>query len=54
MTARRILDGIVRNVYKQNTGKTAAWTSASHIEKIRRKRKLQRIRKKYYEKRTFA
>ncbi len=26
-------DGIVRNVYKSNTGKTAAWTSATHIEK---------------------
>lgn len=33
MVARRILDGVVRNVYKSNTGKTAAWTSASHIEK---------------------
>lgn len=33
MVARRILDGIVRNVYKSNTGKIAAWTSASHIEK---------------------
>lgn len=33
MVARRILDGIVRNVYKSNTGKIAAWTSASHIER---------------------
>ena len=33
MVARRILDGVVRNVYKNDTGKTAAWTSASHIEK---------------------
>lgn len=32
MVAHPILDGIVRNVYKHNTGKTAAWTSASHIE----------------------
>lgn len=33
MTARRILDGIVRNVYKHDIGKTAAWSSASHVEK---------------------
>lgn len=33
MVARRILDGIVRNVYKNDVGKLAAWTSASHIEK---------------------
>lgn len=33
MVARRILDGIVRNVYKNDPGKLAAWTSASHIEK---------------------
>jgi len=26
-------DGIVRNVFKSSTGKTAAWTSASHIER---------------------
>ena len=38
MVARRILDGIVRNVYKSNTGKTAAWTSASHIEKDPKKK----------------
>jgi hypothetical protein len=38
MVARRILDGIVRNVYKSNTGKTAAWTSASHIEKSPKKK----------------
>lgn len=33
MVARRILDGIVRNVYRNDTGKLAAWISASHIEK---------------------
>lgn len=33
MVSRRVLDGVVRNVYKTDTGKTAAWTSASHIEK---------------------
>jgi hypothetical protein len=33
MVARRILDGVVRNVYKNDHGKLAAWTSASHIEK---------------------
>lgn len=33
MVARRILDGIVRNVCKNDPGKLAAWTSASHIEK---------------------
>ncbi len=38
MVARRILDGIVRNVYKSNTGKIAAWTSASHVEKPPKKK----------------
>ncbi len=38
MVARRILDGIVRNVYKHNTGKTAAWSSASHVEKAPKKK----------------
>lgn len=33
MVARRILDGVVRNVFKNDPGKLAAWTSASHIEK---------------------
>ncbi|HQZ83176.1 MAG TPA: hypothetical protein PLR83_08150 [Pyrinomonadaceae bacterium] len=33
MVARRILDGIVRNVYKNDVGKLAGWTSTSHIEK---------------------
>jgi len=30
--------GFVRNVYKSNTGKTAAWTRASHIEKPPKKK----------------
>ena len=33
MVARRILDGVMRNVLAANTGKLAAWVSASHIEK---------------------
>jgi hypothetical protein len=33
MIARRILDGVVRLKYKNNPGRLAAWTSASHIEK---------------------
>lgn len=37
MVARRILDGIVRNVYKNDVGKIAAWSSASHIEKAPKK-----------------
>jgi hypothetical protein len=31
--AVRVLDGIVRNTYASDTGKTAAWASASHVEK---------------------
>lgn len=30
-------DGIVRNVYINDVGKLAAWTSASHIEKSSKK-----------------
>lgn len=30
-------DGIVRNVYKNDVGKIAAWSSASHIEKAPKK-----------------
>jgi hypothetical protein len=33
MIARRILDGVVKLKYKNNAGRLAAWTSASHIEK---------------------
>lgn len=34
----RILDGIVRNVYRNDVGKLAAWTSPSHIEKPPKKK----------------
>ena len=33
MIARRILDGVVKNKYRSDVGKLAAWLSASHIEK---------------------
>jgi hypothetical protein len=33
MIAKRILDGVVKNKYRSNVGKLAAWLSASHIEK---------------------
>lgn len=33
MVAVRILNGVVRNRYRGDVGKLAAWTSASHIEK---------------------
>lgn len=33
MVAWRILDGVVKNRYRSNGGKLAAWTSASHIER---------------------
>lgn len=33
MQAVRILDGVVKNKYRDNVGKLAAWTSASHIER---------------------
>jgi hypothetical protein len=32
MIARRILDGVVKQKYKNNVGKLRAWTSASHVE----------------------
>lgn len=37
MTSVKILDGIVRNRYRNDAGKLAAWTSASHIERIPKK-----------------
>ena len=37
MIARRILLGVVKNKYRSNVGKLAAWTSASHIEKASQK-----------------
>lgn len=33
MVARRILEGVVKNRYRDNVGKLAAWLSASHIER---------------------
>lgn len=37
MIARRILEGIVKNKYRNNVGKIAAWLSASHIDRSPRK-----------------
>lgn len=37
MIARRILEGVVKNRYRNNVGKLAAWLSASHIEKAPKK-----------------
>jgi hypothetical protein len=34
MIARRILEAVVKNKYRANVGKLAAWLSASHIEKL--------------------
>lgn len=33
MVAVRILNGVVKNKYRNNVGKLAAWLSASHIER---------------------
>lgn len=33
MIARRVLEGVVTNKYRNNVGKLAAWLSASHVEK---------------------
>lgn len=38
MIARRILDGVVKNKYRNNVGKLAAWLTASHIEKAPQKK----------------
>jgi hypothetical protein len=38
MIARRILDGVVKNKYRNDVGKLAAWTSAGHIEKTAKKK----------------
>lgn len=38
MVIRRILDGVVRNKYRNDAGKLASWTSASHIEKPAKKK----------------
>lgn len=37
MIAHRILKGVVRNKYRNDVGKLAAWLSASHIEKAPKK-----------------
>lgn len=34
MIARRILDAVVKNKYRNDVGKLAAWASARHIEKL--------------------
>ncbi|MBX7173556.1 MAG: hypothetical protein K1X72_21490 [Pyrinomonadaceae bacterium] len=38
MNAVRILDTVVKNVYRNNVGKLAAWTTASNIETVTRNR----------------
>jgi hypothetical protein len=38
MVIRRILDGIVKNRYRDNPGKLAAWATASHIQKASKKK----------------
>ena len=38
MVARRILDGVVRNVFASDVGKLAAWASASHVERAPKKK----------------
>jgi hypothetical protein len=38
MVACRILDGVVRNYYFGNPGMTAAWASASHVERAPKKK----------------
>ena len=37
MIAVRTLNGVIRNVYRNNPGKLAAWTSASHVERTAKK-----------------
>ena len=39
MIARRILEAVVKNKYRSNVGKLAAWLSASHIERAPKKEK---------------
>jgi hypothetical protein len=38
MIIRRILDGIIKNKYRDNPGKLAAWATASHIERPAKKK----------------
>ena len=33
MSDRRILDGIMRNIYRSDPGKLAAWKAAIHVER---------------------
>lgn len=40
MVARRILEGVVKNKYRNNVGKLAAWLSASHIERNPKSNKI--------------
>ena len=39
MIALRILPGVVKNKYKNDVGRLAAWFSASHIEQAPKKKK---------------
>lgn len=39
MTAFKILDGVVKNTYRHNVGQLAAWTAASHIERVGKRAK---------------
>lgn len=41
MIAKRILDGVIKNKYRNNVGKLAAWLSASHVEKAPKKKKVE-------------
>jgi hypothetical protein len=38
MIIRRVLDGIIKNKYRDNPGKLAAWATASHIERPAKKK----------------
>lgn len=38
MIAVRILNGVVKNIFRNDAGRLAAWTSASHIEKDPKKK----------------
>jgi hypothetical protein len=38
MIIRRILDGLIKNRYQDNSGKLAAWATASHIQKAGKKK----------------
>lgn len=33
LAALRICDAVIRNIYANNSGKLAAWLSASHVER---------------------